>query len=224
MRKLIIWGAGGHAKVVLDVARAMGEFAEIVLLDDDVKKRGTLFCECPIAGDAEQLPFLAKRDYRLFVAAIGENRTRARCYQRAVAQGFTPVTLVHPAAVISPSAGIGRGTVIMPRAVVNANARVGENVIVNTAAVIEHDCVIGDHVHVSPGAIAAGGTRIGAYAQLGLSAVLLPGTEVGEGAMVGAGAVVLESVPPGVTAVGVPARILERAGKMAAYAEEAVDA
>ena len=218
MKKLIIWGAGGYGKVVLDVARAMGEFAEIVFLDDAVEKQGTLFCGCRIVGAAEQLPLLAERGYQWFVAAIGENRTRARCYRHAVAQGLTGATLKHPSATISLSARIARGTVIMPRAVVNADARLGENVIVNTGAVLEHDCVIGDHAHVSPGAVAGGETRIGAYAQLGLAAVTLPGAEIGDGAVVGAGAVVLDSIPPGATAVGVPARILQRALRVVAGA------
>lgn len=210
MKKLIIWGAGGHGKVVLDVARAMDEFTEIVFLDDAAERCGKLFCGCRIMGGREQLGLLKERGYRLFVAAIGDNWVRARCYEQAQARGLAGATLVHPSATVSLSARIGHGTVVMPRAVINAEAQVGENVVVNTGAILEHDCVVGDHAHLSPGAVAGGGTNIRAFAQLGMGAVALPGAEIGEGAVAGAGAVVLDSIPPGVIAVGVPARPLER--------------
>lgn len=200
--RLIIWGAGGHGKVVLDVAMASGEYEDIVFADDDP----------PAAGEFQGRPVVGMPvdGGGVFLVSIGDNRTRAACYKKASESGLLPATLIHPSAVVSPSARIGAGTVVMPRVVVNAEARIGEDCILNSGVVVEHDCVVGDHVHLSPGVVLGGGVRVGAFAQLGIGVIALPGAEIGEGAVVGAGAVVLKTVAPGVTVVGVPARVMSR--------------
>lgn len=200
--KLILWGAGGHGKVVLDVARGSGVYEEIAFMDDDPAV-GREFAGCPV--------FLGiPKGYEEFLVSIGVNRTRAACYSKVLNVGLRPATLIDPSAVISASAKIGCGTVVMPRVVVNADAVIGENCILNTGAIVEHDCKIGDHSHISPGAVLGGGVKVGRFAHLGIGVNVLPGAVIGEGAVVGAGAVVLAEIPAGVTAVGVPARVLAR--------------
>ena len=200
---LLIWGAGGHAKVVLDVARSTGLFQRFVFIDNDRTRAAQPYCGCTLAGGSEQLHRFAGG---AIVIAIGTNRTRAFCYDRARANGLRPTVLVHCKAIISRSAKIGPGTVVMPGAVVNAGAVIGENCIINTGAIVEHDCQIADHVHISPGAVLGGGVRAGLRAHVGIGAVILPGATVGEDSVVGAGAVVLREAPAGCTVVGVPAR------------------
>lgn len=204
-RLLVLWGASGHGKVVLDVGRSQGSFDPIVFIDDRYKELGPSFLLCPVLGGLEALPSLHGCS---FLISIGDNAQRARCYAAALSQEMAPATLVHRTATIAPSAIIGSGTVVMPGAIVNAHAHVGDNCIVNTGAIIEHDCVIGDHVHISPRVALGGGVAVGPYAHIGIGAVVLPGAIVGEEALVGAGAVVLREAPPHCTVVGVPARIL----------------
>jgi sugar O-acyltransferase (sialic acid O-acetyltransferase NeuD family) len=206
MNGLLIWGAGGHGKVVLDVAQATQIWDTIAFIDDCWSAGKTEFMGLPVLGAREQLPLLLDRGYSEFIVAIGVNVSRAKCFAEALARGFLPATMVHPTSVVSRSALIGPGTVVMPRAVVNAGSVIGEDSIINTGAVVEHDCVVGSHVHLSPGVVLGGGVRIGAYAHVGLSATVLPHAEIGEFATIGAGAVVLHSVVPGETVVGVPAR------------------
>jgi sugar O-acyltransferase (sialic acid O-acetyltransferase NeuD family) len=208
--KLLLWGAGGHAKVVLDIARAMEIFTDIRFLDDAAEKR-PWFRGCPILGGVEWLHSLDTAicsEPMNFLISIGDNRIRARRYAAAAAAGLPAATLLHPSAIVSPSAMIGEGTVIMPRAIVNADARIGRNCILNTGAIVEHDCVIGDHVHISPGAVLGGGVRVGDFTLVGTGAHALPRAVIEEGAVVGAGAVVLHRVPACCTAVGVPARLI----------------
>lgn len=200
--KLILWGAGGHGKVVLDVARATGAYTDIAFADDDPAV-GRQFAGCPVLRRPVE-------GYKQFLVSIGDNRTRAACYGKAVADGLGPATLIDPSAVISPTARIGSGTVVMPRVVVNADAEVGENCILNTGAIVEHDCKIGDHSHISPGAVLGGGVWVGRFAHLGIGVNVLPGAVIGDGATIGAGAVVLAEIPAGATAVGVPAKVLVR--------------
>jgi sugar O-acyltransferase (sialic acid O-acetyltransferase NeuD family) len=205
--RLLLWGAGGHAKVILDVARAMGAFTDIAFLDDAGEK-GAWFRGYPILGSLQRLPFLAGPDRPHFLIAIGDNRVRAKRYAAAAREGWTAATLVHPSAVVSPSAAIGEGTVVMARAVIQADARVGRNCIVNTGAIVEHDCRIGDHVHICPGAVLGGSVRVGDFTLVGTGANALPCAAIEEAAVIGAGAVVLDRIPAYATAVGVPARIV----------------
>ena len=204
MSALLIWGSGGHAKVVLDIARADGRFSAIACINDDEASERAEFSGCRILGSFHNLSPSALGGYDAMVIAIGSNQARAHCFEIAREHGWTLVTLVHSSAVISPSARLGAGTVVMPRAVVNASATVGENCIINSAAVVEHDCHIADHAHLSPGVMLGGGVTIQRFAHLGLGAIALPGSTIGERAVVGAGAVVLRSVEADQTVVGVP--------------------
>jgi acetyltransferase EpsM len=200
---LLIWGAGGHGKVVLDVARSTELFEHILFLDDDVTRSGVSFYDCQVIGGPVELNrFIGSA----FVIAVGPNRTRARCFDRACANGLQPAALIHRTAIVSPSATVGAGTVVMPGAIINAGAVIGENCIINTGAIVEHDCQVADHVHISPRVALGGGVTVGPYAHVGIGAVVLPGAIIGEEATVGAGAVVLKGAPAHSTVVGVPAK------------------
>ncbi len=201
--QLLIWGAGGHGKVVLDTARSTGKFELIVFLDEDTQRASRKYCECSLVGGVESLHrFVGSA----FIIAVGDNRARARCFESALRNGLLPVALIHATAVVSPSASIGRGTVVMPRAVINANTVIGENCIINSGAIIEHDCIIGADSHISPGAILGGGVHVGRMSHVGIGAIVLPCGIVGEETVVGAGAVVLKQAPSHCTVVGVPAK------------------
>jgi sugar O-acyltransferase (sialic acid O-acetyltransferase NeuD family) len=208
VRKLIIWGAGGHGKVVLDIARATGLYCEIVFVDDSYTAPGGRPRDCEILPSFEGFEMLRARGDVYFVVAIGDNHVRERCFQEGIDKDFDPVALIHPSTVVSASAQIGDGTVVMPRAVVNADAIIGRNCILNTGVIVEHDCHIGDHVHLAPGVVLGGGVTVEPYSLLGIGTIALPRTTIGAGAILGAGAVILDSVPPGATSVGVPAKVL----------------
>jgi sugar O-acyltransferase (sialic acid O-acetyltransferase NeuD family) len=140
--------------------------------------------------------------------AIGGNRARQQALARC-GPGDVPA-LVHPSAVVSPSAVFGRGTVVFPAAVINAGASVGAAVIVNSAAVVEHDCVLADAVHVSPHATLAGAVTVGERSWIGAGATVIQQIEIGADVTVGAGSVVIRNVPSGSTVVGVPAAPIRR--------------
>lgn len=213
MKKILIWGGGGHGKVVADVARAAG-WRVVGVIDANPKKLGATVE--PGGGRVIMLQneFLSilragaplPEDADAVALAVGDNRTRVGCLD-VLGEAPSP-PLIHPSAVVSPSAKIGRGTVVMPKAVVNAAARVGEAVIVNTGAVIEHDCDIGDGVHLSPLAAVGGGTRIGSGTWIGAGAIVIQGLEIGADTIVGAGATVVRDVEESVVVAGVPAEIL----------------
>jgi acetyltransferase EpsM len=202
---LVIWGTGGHGKVVLDVARSTGRFERILFFDDDPRRVDSTFCYCSIIGGTESLNSL---NGNAFIVAVGDNRARSKCFSSALEHGLVPAVLVHKTSVVSSSASIGRGTVVMPDVVVNADAVIGENCIINTGAIVEHDCQIANHVHISPRVVLGGCVCVKSFAHIGIGAVVLPGATVGEESIVGAGAVVLREAPARSTSVGVPARTL----------------
>jgi acetyltransferase EpsM len=207
MKRLVIWGAGGHGKVVRDVGRRMGRYRDIWFVDDDPSMAGQVVCSCRVESTAEEL--LVEADLEM-VVAIGVNRVRAVSYLKAQAWQVHFATLVHSAAVVDDSSEIGCGTVVMAGAIINAQTRIGVNCIINTGAIVEHDCLIADHCHISPRVVLGGEVVVGHYAHIGIGAVVLPRVEIGEGAIVGAGAVVIHSVEPYETVVGVPAGALRR--------------
>ena len=213
--RCVIFGAGGHARVLLDLILEAGAAEPWALLDPDRARWGEEVYGVRVVGGDECLPHLAADGVSHFVVgvgSVGRGSARKRLYEIGTACGLAPLTLIHPTAVRSSRATLGSGAQVLPAAVVNAAARLGENVLVNTAAVVEHDCTIGNHVHVATGARLAGGVRVGDAAHIGAGATVLQGRVIGAGAIVGAGATVVRDVAPGDVVVGVPARVLRAAG------------
>jgi UDP-perosamine 4-acetyltransferase len=206
----LIWGGGSHGKMVADLVRALGH-SIAGFVDADIRKIGQNVEPggSKVVIQQEELVNQVRRHgtyprgITALALAIGDNRLRYECLQ---AVGGLPLPLlVHPSAVISPSASIGRATVIFPGAILNADSRIGEAVVINSGAIVEHDCKVADGAHISPGAVLSGGVQVGERSWIGAGATLIPGICVGENVIVGAGAVVIRDVPPGAIVVGVPA-------------------
>ena len=213
MAEAIGIGAGGHAKVVVEIIQLVGQYQIAGLLDSDEKKLGSLVCGVKVLGDDSLLPQLFSKGMRhafMSLGGLGSSSLRQELYEHARALGFEMISAVHPQAVVSRFARLGIGSTIMAAAVINPGTMIGENVIINSGAIVDHDCVIGDHVHVASGACLSGGVMVGGGSHIGAGAVVRQGISIGENSTVGAGAVVVRNVPDNVTVVGVPARIHER--------------
>jgi acetyltransferase EpsM len=213
--RLVILGAGEHARVVAEAARAAGWKAI-----DHVEAAGEAALAARLAEgeasapDAATLPGAATAPAAPVSIVLGFGVDLAA--RRRAASRFGPgapwATVIHPAAWVAPSARIEPGTVVLAGAIVNTGAHLGPHVIVNSGAIVEHDVELGAHVHVAPGATVGGGTRIGDGAFIGLGSAVRDHLAVGPDATVGMGAVVVADVPAGSTVVGVPARVRDQAG------------
>ena len=207
--QVVIVGAGGHGKVVLDILRAENRYEPVGFVDADTRLAGTKVGGLPVLGPTNVLPKLRQQRVRHAIIAIGDNRTRHRYAALLESEGFTLAGATHPTAFVSPTATLGKNVVVGPNASVITEARIGDCTIVNTGAIVEHECEVGEAVHVAPGAVLAGRVRVGAFAFIGIGAQVIQCMAVGDGATVGAGAVVIADVPSGATVVGVPARVVK---------------
>ena len=188
--RLFVFGAGGHAKVVIDAARRQG-CEVLAVFDDDPTRAGKPLMDCPIIGGRAAWPaWHAAFPAAAGIVAVGDNPARLALAGWLSAQGAVLASVVHPAAIVASSATIGAGCLLMPGAVVNAEVCIGDQVIVNSGAIVEHDCRIGDGAHLAPGSVLCGGVSVGEGTLVGAGAVILPGVAVGAGLLVKAGAVV----------------------------------
>lgn len=202
---LAVIGAGGHARVVIDIAELSRQYRVAGVFDDDPTRWGGTVAGCLITGGLEEFLSGWRAWCRTAVVAIGDNHARGKCARRLLEAGVRLATLVHPAAVVARDAVLGPGTVVMAGAVVNPGAAAGPCAVINTAASVDHDCSVGECAFIAPGVRLAGGVRVGDFAFVGTGASVIPGRTIGRNARVGAGAVVIRDVPDGATVVGVPA-------------------
>lgn len=209
--RVVIWGAGGHARVVADIIRASAAY-EIAGFIDDLRpdRAGDTIDSAPILGGRDALTSALATGVHHLIVAFGDCNARLEEARFATSIGFTLAVAIHPRAVVAPGTRIGNGTVIAANAVVNPGVVVGDSVIVNTSSTIDHDCVIGDGAHICPGVCLAGGVQVGEASWIGAGATVADGRTVGKRSIIGAGAVVIRDIPDEVVAFGVPARVIRR--------------
>lgn len=204
--RLLIIGAGGHGKVVADVAMKMNTWKSIQFLDDNQELKRVLGLE--VIGKVEDaLKYV--HDYQ-FIVAIGDNSLRERIQLNLTMAQAKLALLVHPDAIIGKQVEIGKGTVVMAGVIINSCTHVGSGCIINTGSIIEHDNIIEDYVHVSPGVITGGTVRIGKGTWLGLGSKIINNVSIAGDCIVGAGAVVIEDIINRGLCVGIPAKKVDR--------------
>ena len=203
MKPYVIFGAGGHAHVVIDAAQCSNK--NILCVLDDHPKRSEIY-GIPIIS-SKNTDWIPSCSW-FFVVAIGDNHTRAKIFKSMLCLGGELCNVVHPSSVISTRCQIGLGCVLLAGAIINPEARVGSNVILNTGSTVDHHCRIGEHVHICPGVHLAGNVVIGNYSMIGAGAVVKPGVSIGCNCIVGAGAVVVSDLPDNSISTGIPAKVI----------------
>lgn len=190
---MYLYGASGHAKVIIDILNAKGIEVE-GMFDDDLTIDELMSIPVSHAWNGESP----------VVVSIGNNKTRKQIVQKLSCEFGT---VIHPSSIVSPNATIGDGSVVMHGAIVQSGVTVGRHCILNTGASIDHECTLEDYVHISPQATLCGNVHIGEGAWIGAAAVVIPGVKIGKWAVIGAGSVVVDDIPDEVVAYGNPCRI-----------------
>lgn len=205
---IILLGAGGHAKVVLDMLRQLKR-SVLGVCDptlDDID--ATTWRGLPVLGDDSVVFTYRSTEVQLAngIGSLPDSNLRHYLHENFTAKGYHFSTLIHPMALIGDGVILGQGAQVMAGAIIQTDTQVGDNVIINTGARIDHDCRLGDHVHVAPGAILSGGVNVGDYCQIGAGAALIQNVTLGRTVIIGAGTTVLSDVPTGHLQTGQPPR------------------
>jgi sugar O-acyltransferase (sialic acid O-acetyltransferase NeuD family) len=194
--KILLVGAGGHAKACIDVIELEGKY-EIVGLVGIHEELNSSVLGYPVIGSDRDFGRLSQ-DFEFALVTAGQIETpevRIRLFEDTIAAGFKLPTIISPIAQSSKHAQIGIGSIVMHGAIVNAGAKVGKNCIINTRALIEHDATISNHCHVSTRAIVNGEARIGLGSFIGSGSIIKQGIEIGNNCVIGMGLSVRQNYP-----------------------------
>ncbi len=200
MKKVIVIGTGGHAKVVADIIKLNNDSLIGFLTSDKTKSS---FLGKPVLGaDTEYKKFIDA----WFIIAIGNATVREKIVLSMPDAKW--YTAIHPNAVISQTnTYIGEGTVVSANAVINSCSKIGKHCIINTNSAVEHDNVVEAFSHISVGTMLAGNVTIGKKTWVGVGASVKDGITICDNCMIGAGAVVVKNIDKPGTYIGVPAKI-----------------
>ena len=193
---MYLYGASGHAKVIMDILLANHIPVE-GLIDDNPEIN-------------ELMGYPVSHEWRgIFplIISIGSNRIRKHISDRLDVEFGTAI---HPSAVVSPFATVLEGTVVMQGAIIQSDAHIGRHCIINTGASVDHECEVGDFVHISPHATLCGNVHVGDGSWIAAGSVILPGVTIGRWSVIGAGSVVAKDIPDGVLAVGNRCEVLKK--------------
>lgn len=199
MKKLYLYGAGDHGKMVLSMASSLGVEIETIYDDNPSEDRFNYIV-------IERVSPLTEIKSPI-VITIGDNSLRAEISKRLEQLNLNFENVIHPSAIISSEVWIGRGVMISPGAIIQNGSHIGNHSIINTGAIIDHDCEISDYVHVAPGTTLCGKVKVGEGSLIGAGSTVIPGVKIGKWSIVGAGSVVLNDIPDRVVAFGSPAKI-----------------
>lgn len=205
--KIFVFGASGHAKVVIDIIEHQGLYDIAFLVDDDLSLKGTEVYGYPVIGGKQEL---LGNSVQHGIVAIGSNNARRAVAIWLVDNNFKLITAIHPAAQIARGVSIGNNSVIMAGAIINSDCTIGNDVIINTKASVDHDCIIADGVHIAPGATLCGTVSIGIGSFVCAGSTIIPNLTIGDNVVVGAGSTVIRNLPDNVTAVGSPAKLVKQ--------------
>ncbi|MBW9146124.1 acetyltransferase [Clostridium sp. CM027] len=211
MEKIVLVGAGGHCKVIIDIIKSASRYNIVGVTDKDYNY-DKFVLDIPIIGDDSILQELYNTGVKnafVCVGALQNILTRENIYNNLKAIGFNIPVLIHKDAMVSPYANVAGGTCIMPGAIINPGAYIEENCVVNTGAVIEHDCKLQRNTHISPKACLAGGVSIGCNTHIGMGSSIIQSVHIGNNVIIGAGAVVIENIADNAVAVGIPSKIIK---------------
>ncbi len=207
--RIVLVGSGQHANVVLYNIKEQGKYEVACILDADRKKIGRNVQGIEVVDDYSDLDKI-KQKYKTnkFFVGFGDMKYRKVVYNQFVENGWEAVNIIHPDAVVSKTAKIGKGVLIEAGCLITPSPVIGHNVVVNTGSQINHDNIIEDHVYIASGVVLSGGIKIGENTLLDDGVIVTLGKSVGCDCIIGAGAVVTKDMPNCIVAYGNPARIV----------------
>lgn len=210
MKRVVIIGAGGHAREVAEILRHQAQQSNLSLVGfvvDDPENHDKTVSDLPILGDWSWFE-KADRSELAVVCAVGSPRMRKQLAERATLRGLRFTSAVSQLAYISPDAKVGEGVMIFPRVFVSVDSLIADHAVLNAGVTVSHDSQVGRYGTLAPGVHLAGNVSVGEGCNLGIGSSVINGVSIGEWSVVGAGSVVIRNLLDNVTAVGVPAKVI----------------
>ncbi|MEH1739362.1 acetyltransferase [Fusobacterium varium] len=207
--KIILVGSGQHARVVLYNIKEQNKYKVIGFLDSDEKKRGNLYEGIPVLGTYNNLEDI-KEKYKTnkFFIAFGDMKNRKKIFEYFIENNWETINIIHPKAIISNDAKLGKGILIECGCLITPNPIIGNNIVINTGSQVNHDNVVNDHVYIASGVILSGGVEIGENTLIDDGVVITLGKKIGKNCIIGAGAVVTKNIADNTIAFGNPSKII----------------
>lgn len=209
--KIVIIGAGQHARVVLYNIEEQNKYEVVGFLDSDDNRVGEFFEEKEILGNYQKenlKEFSKKIGTNKFFIGFGNMKYRKKVFDYFINNGWEAVNIIHPNAVVSKNARLGKGILVECGCLITPNPVIGDNVVVNTGSQVNHDNIIENHVYIASGVILSGGIKIAENTLLDDGVIVTLGCSVGKNSLIGAGAVVTKNIPDGVVAYGSPCKVI----------------
>ncbi len=210
-KKILLLGAGGIAKMIVEILKMQGDYSELAFLDNFSKDDDVLGVS--VIGKCDDLEDFRKNYTHAFVC-IGDPRIRARYFSRIMTAQFTIPNIIHPTACISESANLGFGLFINAMGVIETESKLGNGCYINTSALVAHDCELGECVHMAPRSTTTGNVSIGDNTFVGASSCIINHKHIGKNVTIAAGAVVIADIPDDVMVAGCPA-VIKKTGRPA---------
>ncbi|MGB2964901.1 MAG: acetyltransferase [Anaerolineales bacterium] len=212
MKRVVILGAGGHARETLWAFREANqenkEWDIIGFIDEAGENHGKILCQLPILGGFEWFDGHNYSDLYV-INAIGSPKQKKRIVELTSKKGLRFCSLVHPSVRKSEYVEIGNGTIITAGNILTSQVKIGNHVIINLGCTVSHDSIVEDFCTIAPAAHISGNVHLQEGVDLGTGAVVIQGVTIGAWSIIGAGTVVVSDIPPNVTAVGVPAKVIK---------------
>lgn len=210
--KLLLIGAGGHCKIILDLLLHSQEYEVVGIIDLKERLQDNIFGVKVIGTDLDIPKFFKKGIKHCFISigSVGDPSLRIKMYNIARKSRFVFPNLIHPSALISSRASLGDGNYIAPGVIINVGTRIGNNCIINTGAVIEHDCAIGDFVHIASGVTLGGNVSVNRNTHIGAGSSVIQGIKIGINSIIGAGSVIVKDIEAGCLAFGNPCKFIRK--------------
>jgi sugar O-acyltransferase (sialic acid O-acetyltransferase NeuD family) len=218
MKNIIVVGASGHSKVVVDILENMGEWNIIGYIDSFKTEKE--FFGYPILGTEKNIPEICKK-FNIYggIVTIGDNWTRFKMVERIQEKSpnFHFISAIHPKAILSRGVEIGTGTVVMAGVVINADTKIGNQTIINTSSLVEHDSKIGDFSTIAPKVAMGGGVEIGNFTTVSIGAIIKHYIKIEDDVVIGANSSVLKDIQKNSVAFGTPAKIVRKRARKDGY-------
>lgn len=203
--KVIILGAGGHTRSIIDALLGQDTYECAGLIIEDQREYKS-YQGVEVIGNDDDLPRLRKEVDFAFIGVGSHVGLRMKLAKKLKNLGFDFATIIDPSAIIAADAEISEGVFVGKRAIINSSSKVGKHCIVNTGAIVEHDCLLEDFVHLAPGSILGGDVHLKEGVHLGMGSIVNEGHEIGKGTFIGSGSVVTKDMKEGILAYGSPCK------------------